>query len=186
MRYCQCKICVATLSDSSYKSRAKDAWSAPSPLHVSLKSQRNKMVCLQNHRPSADRMPSTAMIAIQVRDAPLNLKPRKQLWSSASEKQRKKKLCLLLRPVRSSHNNSATQPCLMAMLPCLDLYRLLGLKMASTESTHATCFRPNVAVLQCQANAWRVCELSANPTCITPLSFKNADTSLYKAMETSS
>ena len=125
---------------------------------------RNKMVCLQTRRPSGDRMPSTAMTATQVQDAPLNLKPletkaRKQLRSSASGKQRKEtlnfELCVLLynlSVVHSCHSYSATEPCL-DMLPCLDLYSLLGLKVASTDSTHASCFRPNVAVLQCQANA---------------------------------
>lgn len=64
------------------------------------------------------------------------------------------------------HNNSTTEPCLMAMLAVLGpLHVAWPLKVPSTESTHASCFRPNVAVLQCQANAWRVCELSANATC---------------------
>ena len=90
------------------------------------------------------------------------------LRSSASEKQRKETLFVFndLSVVHIYHNNSTTEPRLMAMLAVLGpLHVAWPLKVASTESTHASCFRPNVAVLQCQANAWRVCELSANATC---------------------
>ena len=77
-------------------------------------------------------------------------------------------VCLFLRPVGCSYLSQQFYNWTMldghaAVLGPLQV--AWPLKVPSTESTHASCFRPNVAVLQCQANAWRVCELSANETC---------------------